>query len=56
MDGGRALDGAERETEEEVRERFPGGGLQRLVLLQYGDDSETEPGELRVCRHFDKAR
>ena len=55
MDGGRALDSAERETEEEMRERFPGGGLQRLVLLQYGDDPETEPGGLRACRHFDKA-
>ena len=55
MDGGRALDSAERETEEEVRERFPGGGLQRLVLLQYGDDPETEPDGLRACRHFDKA-
>lgn len=56
MDGGRVLDGAERETEEEVRERFPGGGLQRLMLLQDGDDPEPEPGELRACRHFDKAR
>ena len=55
MDRGRALDGAERETEEEVRERFPGGGVQRLVLLQYGDDPETEPGGLRACRHFDQA-
>ena len=54
MDGGRALDSAERETEE-MRERFPGGGLQRLVLLQDGDDPETEPGGLRACRHFDKA-
>jgi len=56
MDGGRALDGAGRETEEEVRERFPGGGLQRLVLLRYGDGPETGPGGLRACRHFDKAR
>ncbi len=31
-------------------------GLQRLVLLQYDDDSETEPGELRACRHLNKAR
>jgi hypothetical protein len=29
--------------------------VQRLVLLQYGDDPETEPGGLRACRHFDQA-
>jgi hypothetical protein len=56
MDGGRALDVAEREMEEKVRGRFPGGGLQRLMLLQDGGDPETGPGELRACRHFDKAR
>ena len=39
----------------EVRERFPGGGVQRFVLLQYGDDPETGPGGLRACRHFDQA-
>ena len=56
MDGGRALDVAERETEEEVRGRFPGGGLQRLALLQYGDGPETGSGGLRAYRHFDQAR
>ena len=56
MGGGCALDGAERETEEEVRGRLPGGGVQRLVLLLYGDDPETGPGGLRACRHLNKAR
>ncbi len=55
MDGGRALDIAERETEEEVRGRSPGGGLLQLVLLQYGDGPESGSGELRACRHFDQA-
>ena len=55
MDGGRAVDDADRETEEEVRERFPGGELRRLVLLLHGDDPGTGPGELRAWRHFDKA-
>ena len=44
MDGGDALDNAERETEEEVRGRFPGGGVQRLVLLRYGDDPGSQAG------------
>jgi hypothetical protein len=29
--------------------------VQRLVLLQYGDDPETEPGGLRACRHSGQA-
>ena len=37
MDRGRALDGAERATGEETRERF-GAGVQRVVLLQDGED------------------
>ncbi len=55
MDGGRAVDVAERGAEEEVRGRFPGEGLQRLVLLQYGGGPETGSGELRAGRHFDQA-
>jgi hypothetical protein len=41
--------------EEEVNQRSPGGGVQRLVPLRYGDDPETEPRDLRACRHRDQA-
>jgi hypothetical protein len=43
-----ALDRIERKIEEEVRARFPGDVVQRVVLLQYGDDPVIEPGELVV--------
>jgi hypothetical protein len=33
---------------EAARERFPGGSVQRVALLQYGDDPVIEPGELLV--------
>jgi hypothetical protein len=42
------IDGIEREIEHEVHKRFPGGEVQRTVLLHYGDDPEIEPGELFV--------
>ena len=29
-----------------VRERFPGAPVQRVAILQYGDDPEVEPGQL----------
>ena len=32
----------------EVKERFPEGAVQRVVLLQHGDDPAVEPGELMV--------
>jgi hypothetical protein len=38
----------EREIDAEARERFPGGAVRQVVLLQYGDDPEIEPGDLRV--------
>ena len=38
----------EREIDAEARERFPGGALRQVVLLQYGDDPEIEPGDLWV--------
>ena len=43
-----ACDSIEREIEHEVRERFPGDAVRRVVLLHYGDDPEVEPGELFV--------
>ena len=38
----------EREIDAEARERFPGGAVRQVLLLQYGDDPEIEPGELWV--------
>ena len=31
---------------EKVRERFPGAPIQRVEVLQYGDEPEIEPGQL----------
>jgi hypothetical protein len=48
-DTDRALfDSIEREIEDEVHKRFPGGAVRRVGLLHYGDDPEIEPGELFV--------
>ena len=33
---------------EQVREHFPDGGVQQVVLLQHGDDPQVEPGGLWV--------
>jgi hypothetical protein len=41
-----ALDRMEQELDAEVRERFPGAPIERVQILQYGDDPEIEPGEL----------
>jgi hypothetical protein len=38
----------EREIDAEARERFPGGAVRQVVILQYGDDPEIEPGDLWV--------
>ena len=38
----------EREIDAEARERFPGDAVRQVVLLQYGDDPEIEPGDLWV--------
>jgi hypothetical protein len=43
-----ALASLEREIDHEVRKRFPGGAVRRVVLLHYGDDPEIQPGELLV--------
>jgi Arc/MetJ-type ribon-helix-helix transcriptional regulator len=46
---GRAvLDAIEREIDDEVQIRLPGGAVRRVMLLQYGDDPEIEPGDLWV--------
>jgi hypothetical protein len=47
MDRGGLAD-IEREIDAEARERFPGDAVRQVVLLQYGDDPEIEPGDLWV--------
>jgi hypothetical protein len=42
------LDDIEREIDAEARERFPGDAVRQVVLQQYGDDPEIEPGDLWV--------
>jgi hypothetical protein len=42
------LDVIQREIDDEVRARFPGGAVSRVRLLRYGDDPEIEPGDLWV--------
>ncbi|MGI8447753.1 MAG: hypothetical protein ACR2MP_11360, partial [Streptosporangiaceae bacterium] len=42
------LDAIEREIDDEVRTRLPGGAVRQVLLLQYGDDPEIEPGDLWV--------
>jgi hypothetical protein len=42
------LDRLERQIAEQARARFPGGAVQRVALMQYGDDPVVEPGELMV--------
>jgi hypothetical protein len=43
-----ALDHLQQLVETEVKARFPGGGIERVVVLQYGDEPVIEPGELAV--------
>jgi hypothetical protein len=38
----------ESEIDAEARARFAGGAVRQVVLLQYGDDPEIEPGDLWV--------
>ena len=42
------LDVIERELDDEVRTRFPGGAVRHVALLQYGDDPQIEPRDLWV--------
>ena len=41
-----ALDQLQTRLGEQVREHFPDGGVQRVALLQHGDDPSVEPGDL----------
>jgi hypothetical protein len=46
------LDRRQNKLEEQVKEHFPDGGVQRVALLQYGEDPEVEPGGLWVRVFF----
>ena len=43
-----AIERLQQQLGEEVTKRFPGGAVQRVEVLQYGDDPMIEPGELMV--------
>jgi hypothetical protein len=43
-----ALEQVQQLIEDDIKARFPGGGIERVVILQYGDDPVVEPGELAV--------
>lgn len=40
------LDRLQARFDHEVRERFPDAPIERIAVLQYGDDPEVEPGEV----------
>jgi hypothetical protein len=40
------LDNLRQQFASEVHKRFPGAPLQRVEMLQYGDDPEIEPGQI----------
>jgi len=40
-----ALEHVQQLLDDQIRARFPGGGIERVVLLQYGDDPVVEPGQ-----------
>jgi hypothetical protein len=42
------LDHLQQRADSEVRERFPGAPIQRVEVLQYGDDPEVEPGQFLI--------
>lgn len=43
-----ALDHIQQKLEDEIRARIPSEGIERVVLLQYGDEPVVEPGELAL--------
>jgi len=43
-----ALEELQRSLGDQVREHFPDAGVQRVALLQHGDDPRVEPGDLLV--------
>jgi hypothetical protein len=43
-----ALGQIQQKIEDEIKARIPEGGIERVALLQYGDDPVVEPGELAI--------
>jgi hypothetical protein len=41
-----ALDQLQSRLDEQMKEHFPDGGVQRIALLRHGDDPSVEPGDL----------
>jgi Arc/MetJ-type ribon-helix-helix transcriptional regulator len=50
-----ARDRLQAELDEQVKQRFPDGEVQRVALLQYGDDPWIEPGDLLVRVFIEEA-
>jgi Arc/MetJ-type ribon-helix-helix transcriptional regulator len=50
-----ALDQQQRRLDEQVKARFPDGGVQRVTLLRHGDDPSVEPGDLLVRVFIEEA-
>ena len=50
-----ALDQLQTRLDEQVKEHFPGGGVQRIELLQHGDDPSVEPGDLLARAFIEEA-
>jgi len=43
-----ALHLIQQRVDDEIRARIPDGGIERIAVLQYGDDPVIEPGELAI--------
>jgi hypothetical protein len=43
-----AIDHVRELIETEIKKRIPAGGIERVAVLQYGDDPVVEPGELAI--------
>jgi hypothetical protein len=43
-----AIDHLRELIETEIKKRIPAGGIERVAVLQYGDDPVVEPGELAI--------
>ena len=50
-----ALDQLQTGLEEQVKEHFPDGGVQRIALLRHGDDPAVEPGDLLARAFIEEA-
>jgi hypothetical protein len=49
------LDQLQTRLDEQMKEHFPGGGVQRIALLQHGDDPAVEPGDLLARVYIEEA-